>query len=206
MKKFGLIALLVVGLSGYQYQNIGQVSWPSELYNGLINLVQGYVVRPEAGWRKASEKFNDLVPAEQSPVSFDIVGRVVRVADGDTISVLDGNKNQYKIRFFGIDTPEYDQPYGDAASKALAQQLANKTVGIVVKDVDRLGRTVGVVYLDGVNINVEMVKSGHAWWYQHYAGSSRALQMAQGHAQANHLGIWKTPEPIAPWDWRRGKR
>ena len=206
MKKFGLIALLIIGLSAYQYVNTGLVSWPGLVYKGLVNTAGEYVLRPEAAWRRASEKLNDLVPVEPPPASFDIVGRVVRVADGDTISVLDGNKHQYKIRFYGIDTPEYDQPHGDAASKALAQRLADKTVGVVVKDIDRLGRTVGVVYLDGVNINVEMVKAGHAWWYQHYAGSSRALKMAQGHAQANHLGIWQTVDPIPPWDWRRGKR
>jgi endonuclease YncB( thermonuclease family) len=206
VKKFGLLALLIIGLSAYQYVNKGQVSWPGTVYKGVVNTAGEYVLRPEAAWRRASEKLNDLVPAESPPASFDIVGRVVRVVDGDTISVLDGNKKQYKIRFYGIDTPEYDQPHGDAASKALTQRLADKTVGIVVMDVDRLGRTVGVVYLDGVNINVEMVKAGHAWWYQHFAGSSRALKMAQGQAQANHLGIWQMADPIPPWDWRRGKR
>ena len=206
MKKFGLIALVIVGLTAYQYINKGQISWPGSVYEGLTNVAREYVLRPEAAWRKASEKLNELVPAQQPPGSFDIVGRVVRVADGDTISVLDGNKKQYKIRFYGIDTPEYDQPHGDAASRALAQRLADKTVGIVIKDVDRLGRTVGVVYLDGVNVNVEMVRAGHARWYQHYAGANRTLQMAQGHAQANHLGIWQSADPIPPWDWRRGKR
>jgi endonuclease YncB( thermonuclease family) len=206
VKKLGLIALVIIGLSAYEYVNKGRVSWPESVYSGLVNTVEEYALRPEAAWRRASEKLNDLVPTELSPASFDIVGRVVRVADGDTISVLDGNKDQYKIRFYGIDTPEYDQPHGGAASKALAQRLANKTVGVVVKDIDRLGRTVGMVYLDGVNINVEMVKAGHAWWYQHYAESNRALKMAQGYAQSHHLGIWKTVDPIPPWDWRRGKR
>ena len=206
MKKLGFIALLIIGLSAYEYVNTGRVMWPGSVYSGLLNTVGEYVLRPEAAWHRASEKLNDLVPSEQSPASFDIVGRVVRVTDGDTISVLDDNKEQYKIRFYGIDTPEYDQPHGAAASKALAQRLADKTVGVVVKDIDRLGRAVGIVYLEGVNINVEMVNAGHAWWYQHYAGSSRALKMAQGHAQSHHLGIWKTVDPIPPWDWRRGKR
>ena len=50
----------------------------------------------------------------------DFSGQVVRIADGDTITVLDANKTQHKIRLAGIDAPERKQPYGEASRKHLA--------------------------------------------------------------------------------------
>jgi hypothetical protein len=41
-----------------------------------------------------------------------IIGKVVGVADGDTITVLE-NRTQYKIRLYGIDTPESHQDFGN---------------------------------------------------------------------------------------------
>jgi endonuclease YncB( thermonuclease family) len=187
MKKILPILIVLVGLTLYQ----GDLSWLS---------------RPDASWRQATDILNDLVPAEGTPGTFNINGRVVRVADGDTISVLDANNDQHKIRLHGIDAPERDQPHGKAASRALSSMVADKIVGIAVKDTDDYGRTVGVVYLDGVNINLEMVKAGHAWWYSHYSGRDRDLSTAEQQARQAKLGLWADADTVAPWDWRRGRR
>lgn len=183
MKKFLSIVLILVALAVYE----GDLSW---------------LTRPDAAWRQATDVLNDLVPAE----SFDITGRVVRVADGDTISVLDNNNTQHKVRFHGIDTPERDQPYGKAASRALSDLIADQRVGVLQRDIDEFGRTVGVVYLEGKNINLALVQSGHAWWYRRYAGRDDDLRAAEEGARAQRLGLWSAANPVPPWEWRRGRR
>ncbi len=141
-----------------------------------------------------------------SPPDFDLTGRVVRIADGDTVSILDATNTQHKVRLYGIDTPERDQPFGKAAKTALMQQVDEKTVGVVVVTTDSYGRKVGTLYQQGVNINVAMVANGYAWWYQHYAPHERKLAMAEQQARAHRLGLWAAPHPIPPWDWRRRQR
>ncbi|MEH6581753.1 MAG: thermonuclease family protein [Halioglobus sp.] len=205
-RKFRVLLLALVGLSVVQYLKQGEVSWPVDVYQHVSSTVLDYTSRPEAGWRKASETLNDLVPAEGNPGTFDFTGTVVRVFDGDTVSVLDSSGSQHRVRLHGIDTPEYDQPHGRQASRALQQLLADRKVGIVVKDIDRLDRTVAVVYLDGVNINLSMVSTGDAWWYRHYASSDRALRLAERGAQDKRLGLWGAKDPVPPWEWRRGRR
>lgn len=84
---------------------------------------------------------------------------VDRVVDGDTVYTKDGTK----IRLHGIDTPERDQPYGKQATRALDGLIKTK-VYVVEKDTDRYGRLVGVLYTpEGLNVNLAMVCSGHAW-------------------------------------------
>ena len=183
MKKFLPILIVLVVLAAYQ----GDLSWLS---------------RQDASWRQATDTLNDILPAK----GIGITGRVVRVADGDTISVLDASNTQHKIRFHGIDTPERDQPHGPAAYRTLSDMLAGETVGIVVIDTDEYGRTVGVVYLEDVNVNLELVKAGHAWWYRQYAGRDGELRAAEQEARQARLGLWADAEPVPPWDWRRGKR
>ena len=111
-----------------------------------------------------------------------------------------------KVRLFGIDTPERDQPYGRAASRFLAARVAGKTVGVDEIELDSYGRTVGIVYLEGININLLMVESGHAWWYRHYAGRYDELRYAESEARESGLGLWADKDPVPPWDWRRGRR
>lgn len=206
LKRACFAALAVLGFCAYQFGLPSSFEQVSDAYARAQSWAKEYIARPEASWRQATQKLNDLLPREGVPTRFDLTGRVVRVVDGDTISVLDANKQQHRIRFYGIDTPEYDQPHGSAASIALKKLLADETVHILVKDVDRLGRTVGVVYWDDININLEMVKTGHAWWYRHYASANRELKAAEQFAKLNKLGLWSGTNPVPPWDWRRGKR
>jgi len=70
-----------------------------------------------------------------------IVGRVVGVTDGDTITVLDENKKQIKVRLDAIDAPESGQPFGQAAKRALSDMVFGKDVIVYKKKEDRWGRT-----------------------------------------------------------------
>ena len=55
-----------------------------------------------------------------------IEGIVVNVIDGDTITVLDSNKVQHRVRIAGIDAPEKNQPFGNASRKRLGELVARK--------------------------------------------------------------------------------
>ena len=125
--------------------------------------------------------------------------KVDRVVDGDTIVLMD----KTRVRLHGIDTPERDQPYGKQATRAL-DALIKAKVFVEEKDTDRYGRLVGVLYTpDGLNVNLEMVCSGHAWWYERYARFDSDLEDCQESAQDARLGLWAYEDAVAPWEWRR---
>ena len=200
---FAVVAFTVV-----QFLSTGAVTWPIDIFNTMTGRVDDYVQRPDAGWRRATQQLEEIgAKKEGHPTpAFDLVGRVVRVADGDTVSVLDKNKRQHKVRLYGIDTPERDQPFGMAAKKALASRVADKNVGVVIIETDDYGRTVGTLYSDDENINVAMVADGYAWWYRFYAPNNPELAVSEENARKQGLGLWSEPRPIPPWDWRRGRR
>ena len=125
--------------------------------------------------------------------------RVTRIVDGDTVYTKDGTK----IRLHGIDTPERDQPYGKQATRALDRLIETK-IFVLEKDTDRYGRLVAVLYTpEGLNVNIEMVCSGHAWWYERYARFDSGLEDCQKSAREARLGLWAYGNPVAPWIWRR---
>ena len=125
--------------------------------------------------------------------------KVDRVVDGDTIVLMD----KTRVRLHGIDTPERDQPYGKQATRALDALIKTK-VFVEEKDTDRYGRLVGVLYTaDGLNVNLEMVCSGHAWWYERYAKFDSDLEDCQESAQGARLGLWANDNAVAPWGWRK---
>lgn len=137
-----------------------------------------------------------------------IVGRVVGVADGDTITVLDALHTQYKIRLAGIDAPEKTQPFGNVSKKSLSDLTYDKVVTVDWHKQDRYGRIVGKVFIDGVDANLEQVKRGLAWFYKKYQ-NEQPLQdrldylHAQEAAEKSKLGLWVDDVPVAPWDFRK---
>lgn len=140
-----------------------------------------------------------------------LVGKVVAVADGDTITVLDDTKVQHKIRLAGIDAPERKQPFGQRAKEQLSDLVFGKSVQVETEKVDRYGRQIGKVLIDGRDANLAMVTAGMAWHYKKYqteqAPSDRLMYAsAEEHARAGRVGLWREPAPVAPWDWRRGER
>ena len=124
--------------------------------------------------------------------------KIARVVDGDTVELSDGTR----VRLHGIDTPEYDQPYGKAATRELNRLLA-RSVYVEATDTDRYGRIVAVLWTsDGVNVNLEMVCRGAAWWYERYARGDTKLRECQDSARESNLGLWDG-DPVEPWVWRR---
>lgn len=137
-----------------------------------------------------------------TPSWADITGKVVRVVDGDTVVVGD-----HRIRLTGIDAPETIQAHGKEASEYLRGLIRGKTVIVVSSKKDRYGRILGKIILGGIDVNLVMVKEGHAWWYSRYqkdqSGSDRrAYRMAEETARAAEIGLWSSTA-IPPWEYRR---
>ena len=154
-------------------------------------------------------KFSPLL--ENNNPSCNLQGKVVKLADGDSITVLGDDNKKYKVRLSGIDTPEHDQPYGDIASAFLSKKIANKTVCVGWYKKDRYQRLVGVVRLNDEDISLSIVKAGLAWHYKAYqneqtASDRKTYAKAEALAKKQHLGLWRDKRAVAPWEWRQKKR
>lgn len=132
-----------------------------------------------------------------------IYGRVVGVSDGDTIKVLHDVK-QYKIRLYGIDTPEKRQDFGKKAKQFTSNLVFGKNVKVIAETTDRYGRTVGTVYVDNICLNEQIITNGYGWVYRKYCDKPVCgywLKLEKN-AKINSLGLWSNPNPIPPWQYR----
>jgi endonuclease YncB( thermonuclease family) len=137
-------------------------------------------------------------------------GRVVGVADGDTVTVLDASRQQHKIRLMGIDAPEKKQAFGNKSKQALSDLVFNKQVSVEFSKTDRYGRTIGKILVDGLDANLEQVKKGMAWHYKQYQKEQSSVDRAayaeaEELAKAEKLGLWFDPSPTPPWDFRHNR-
>lgn len=138
-------------------------------------------------------------------------GRVVAVTDGDTVKVLDASHTEWKIRLMGIDAPEKKQAFGTRSRSNLSDLVYGKTVVVEYSRKDRYGRTVGKIFVNGVDANLEQVKAGMAWHYRKYAKEQpiedrETYALAEERARAGRRGLWSAAEPVPPWEWRKSKR
>ncbi|MBK7902370.1 MAG: thermonuclease family protein [Proteobacteria bacterium] len=132
-------------------------------------------------------------------------GVVVGVIDGDTADVrLDSG--MIRVRFHAIDAPEFGQPHGKAAKAALSDLIFGKAVEVEPFEQDRYDRLVARVWLDGVDVNAAMIKSGNAWTYRRYADEP-AYCAHEKAAREQERGLWRLPpaDRVAPWEWRQRK-
>lgn len=134
-----------------------------------------------------------------------IQGRVIKVTDGDTITLLTKNNKKIKIRLYGIDCPEKGQDYYQVAKNYLSKEVYQKNVNVEVKNKDRYQRSVGIVWLNNTNINLSLLKQGLAWHYVQY-DKSATYANAQKNAQLNKKNIWSSNKATAPWEFRKAKR
>lgn len=138
-----------------------------------------------------------------------LTGRVVAVADGDTITVLDSLNQQHKIRLAGIDAPEKKQAFGQVSKQHLADLVFGKLVGVEWFKQDKYRRVLGKVLVGGQDANLEQVKAGLAWHYKKYAAEQppadrRQYSEAEESARFNRVGLWRDSSPVPPWDFRHG--
>lgn len=141
-------------------------------------------------------------PPRTDPSAEVITGAVVKIADGDTLTVLDSTFTEHKIRLEGIDTPERRQAFGTRARMALGNKVFQRTVHVEWTERDRYGRILGQVFVGDRWINKEMVEDGWAWHYRQYYKDPE-FAAAEQHARDNRRGLWADPSPVPPWEFRR---
>ncbi len=135
-----------------------------------------------------------------------ITGRVIRVSDGDTITISVGsNRKTHRVRLAGIDTPETKQPYGAEARRQLNVLINSKIVTVEFEERDIYQRIVGKVIYQGRDINLEMLMCGLAWHYKQYSKDPKYAE-AEKRARQAKLGLWRDPAPIPPWQFRKNRR
>ena len=142
------------------------------------------------------------VVASDAPV---LHGTVVGVIDGDTADIR-LESGMIRIRFHAIDAPESGQPHGKAAKAALSDLIYGKAVEVEPYQQDRYDRLVARVWLDGMDVNAEMLRTGNAWTYRRYADDPAYCTYEQAARDLGH-GLWRLPvnQRVAPWEWRQRK-
>ena len=149
-------------------------------------------------------------------------GKVVKVADGDTVSIMDDLGVKHRIRLGGIDAPEKDQPYGKESTQSLLELTSGKTVVIEYDKRDRYKRIIGKVLvnppgevfcmalgcINKIDVGLEQMKRGLAWHYKKYQGEQsveyrETYAEAEVEARGKLLGLWKDDEPMPPWELRK---
>jgi len=133
-----------------------------------------------------------------------IEGKVVGVHDGDTITIL-REKKQYKIRLDGIDAPELSQAYGQVAKRFASEFAFGKIARVEVHGIDRYGRYLGEVFVNGQSLNKAILAAGLAWHYKQYS-KDPVLASLEAQARFKRIGLWKDPSPIPPWEYRKRKK
>ena len=149
-------------------------------------------------------------------------GKVIKVIDGDTVTIVDDRGFRHRIRFSGIDAPEKNQPYGEESTKNLKLLVHNKRVLIEYSKYDRYDRIIGVVLVNQqsdlscqekdcvrkINVGLELIKNGLAWHYKKYQFEQREKERedysdAEINAREKKLGLWADKESMPPWKWRK---
>jgi endonuclease YncB( thermonuclease family) len=140
-------------------------------------------------------------------VSFaeELIGKVIKVSDGDTITVLDSNNQKHKIRLKGIDAPESQQAFGDISTQSLSELVYDKEVLVTWDKKDKYYRILGKVIVDGNDANYEQLTKGLAWYYKQYEKDlsdedKKRYSEAEEWARNYTEGLWADSNSIPPWE------
>jgi len=140
-----------------------------------------------------------------SALAEEMVGHVVGVADGDTLTILVNGHDQIKVRLAEIDAPEKAQPFGQRSKQSLSDLCFDKDAELQKTATDRYGRTVAKVTCAGVYANAEQIRVGLAWAYRKYLHDKSLLDL-EGEAKIEKRGLWIDSDPVPPWEFRKLKR
>lgn len=134
--------------------------------------------------------------------------RVVKVADGDSLTVRDAAGRAREVRISGIDAPEGRQAFGREAKTSLVRLLEGNELLVEVEDVDRYGRLVARLTSANRDVGLTQIEAGMAWSYPWAEGVPKAVKeryrAAERTAKRDRTGLWRDPAPTPPWVFRRG--
>jgi endonuclease YncB( thermonuclease family) len=141
-----------------------------------------------------------------------IHGRAIGISDGDTIKVCTAEHQLLRIRLSWIDAPEMGQAFGNNAKQAMSALVFGKDVELRPHAIDRYGRLVAMVFVDGRDTGLELIRQGLAWAYEYYltregtAELQQSYTMAETAARVSRIGLWQDNDPVPPWEWRKAER
>ena len=135
--------------------------------------------------------------------------RVTSIVDGDTINVRDPRGRTATVWIDGIAAPEHRQAYAARSRYSLRGLVSMRTIYVYPRTMEG-GRIVGRVMLGDLDIGLEQLRRGMAW-YDDAAGFDDARDRAayadaEASARKEGLGLWQAEHPVPPWDYRRGRR
>ncbi|HEV7478322.1 MAG TPA: thermonuclease family protein [Burkholderiales bacterium] len=130
-----------------------------------------------------------------------ISGKVVAVANGDTLTMVDGAAKRHRIRLAEIDAPERKQAFGAESRKSLAEICLQKAA--VAETVVKDRRLIGKVSCAGVDAGTEQVRRGMAWVFAGTVLPNSPLPEMEANARLRALGLWAGDQPEPPWEWRK---
>jgi len=129
-------------------------------------------------------------------------GIIIRVIDGDTY-VFQTEEGSFIVRMYGIDAPERNQPFSVESTEFLSNYL-HKDAITGVSSTDRYGRRIGILFIDGQDINMLSIKRGFSWHYKQYS-KDKEYTKTEKYARRKKLGLWGLDKPVPPWEWRQNK-
>ncbi len=197
---------LVLFFSGFLYGNI--YFWVDE--NGTKHFTnvtppEGETVEELLESHKAFEK---LTTGEDSKQKF----KVLKIFDGDSLQITAVDL-VFSIRLVGIDSPEIgtgdqqSQPFSREAKAYLETLLNNREVALKSHGADGYHRQLAEIFVDGKNVNIEMIKQGLAEVYKGIPPKTLDLEIyikEEKQAKKTGKGIWKLGKSYkSPKQWRR---
>lgn len=139
--------------------------------------------------------------ANRPAYSEEFVAKVIAVLDGDTVLVKRA-KGMAKIRMVGIDAPEKAQAFGETSKRSLSELVMGKQVQVKSQAIDKYGRMVAAISVNGLDANAEQIRRGMAWENSHFH-SDKILLALQEEAKQEPRGLWAQSNPMPPWEWRK---
>ncbi len=172
----------------------------------IVKKGQSRIVRDIDG-RKSCRILPSTTSFAALPKNKDVtcVQRILKVKDGDTFDYLDCNSVIHTVRIAGIDTPEKGQPFANKAKEKLSSLLHSGQITLLRTGSGNHKRMAMEVFVDGIDVNLELVRCGLAWREPRFDKSGKYIQ-AEADAKKAKLGLWSDPSSIAPWEYRASKR
>lgn len=156
----------------------------------------------------------------QPPAISTLEGLVVGVTEGDRITV-NSFGTEIIVQLYGVAAPQTakvdkfsgwykaGQPYAEDAFRALSIKVLHQQVKLeirrtIVFNKDHKQLALAVVYLDGRNINREMISEGRAWAFRKFTDKADLCEYlaAERHARARRHGLWQQESPQPPWEFK----
>ena len=153
-----------------------------------------------------------------------LTGRLIGIADGDTITVLDASKTQHRIRIAGIDAPERGQAGGQRSKESLSALVYDQPVRVESNKQDRFDRIVGKVWVASpdspcrgkpdcpttLDAGLAQITMGRARWFRKYADEQSPedrgrYELAEREALSRRVGLWRDGTAVPPWEWRAAR-